>query len=160
MAKNRAPRDKLPGNFEQRAGKPVTPTVTKGAPNSEPMPLPRRQPEAAPPEATLVSSGDLLIGPGTTVRESIWSQGKLTVGAGAVIENTVTAKTGAEIGENARIDGQLHVTGRLRWGRGASATSAKVDGALVTADGGVRATSLIAPGGIHAQSSTSLAVSR
>lgn len=110
--------------------------------------------------ATIMSTGDLMVSSGMTVVESILTSGHLVIGPLAAVENSVTARAGADVHEGVRIDGELNVTGTLRWGRGADVTSAVVMGPFVTGNSLVRATGLVAPNGIHSGLPASGAVVR
>lgn len=112
--------------------------------------LPKLSPEQ--PSATIASSGDITISNGQTVRESIVAAGHLVIGRLSAVENSVIANAGAELRDGARVEGELTVTGTLHWGYGADVFSAVINGPIITGKSLVRATSLIAPNGIHSGS--------
>lgn len=98
----------------------------------------------------LLTTGDLQVADGATVRETIRAAGKLVVGAGSIVEASAEAGESAEVREGARIEGALRVNGPVWWGAHAEAQRAAVNGPLMTEGSFVRATAVFATRGIHA----------
>jgi len=100
-------------------------------------------------EPVIEATGDLSVAEGAVLHAPLRVQGRLIIGRLAHMVGSVTSLTGAEVCDGAIIDGQLTVTGPVRWGDHASVSAAAIGGALITSGELVRATSVIATAGIH-----------
>ncbi len=131
--------------------KPAPPAPAANEATPTPVPrteLPPREPDV--PKASIATDGDLTIAPGSNTRESIHAGGRITIGKDAHVGGGVTTLRDAIVDAGVVIDGPLDVRGSIRWGHGARAKEARIEGPLVTDDGKRRMMKLVARRGIHA----------
>lgn len=101
------------------------------------------------PAAAVRTAGSADIADDAVVSTSIHAGGALRVGRRARVQAALSAAGDVDVGQDARLEGSLQVGGRLRWSAGASAAAVETTGTLVTGAGDVRASSVLARGGIH-----------